>query len=196
MSKSLDKKINTFMFKDNKYTKIYYQIIENAKGRINEGYVEKHHIIPRSCGGTDDISNLVSLTGREHFICHWLLTKMVVESTHIRNMLYAFKMMSQHGKTTRLRKIAKSTGASVSEKTKEKISQTMKEQYASGARKTVTGMKGKKLSKDAKQQISNTHKGKPKSDKHKEKLRQNLKGKTWKLVDGKRVWFDKESLDV
>lgn len=184
------------MFKDNKYTKVYYQIIENAKKRINEGYVEKHHIIPRSCGGTDDISNLVSLTGREHFICHWLLTKMVTESTHIRNMHYAFKMMSQHGKTSRLQKIAKSTGADRSEETKQKISQTMKEQYRLGQRQHVKGMLGKKMSDDAKKQISNTHKGKPKSASHKEKLRQNLKGKTWKLIDGKRVWFDKENVDV
>lgn len=34
------------------------------------------------------------------------------------------------------------------------------------------------------------HQGVPKSDAHKEKLRQNLKGKSWKKVDGKRVWYN------
>ena len=59
-----------------KYTKWYAQITERARNRILDTYTETHHIIPRSLGGTDDINNLVELTAREHFICHWLLTKM------------------------------------------------------------------------------------------------------------------------
>ena len=167
------------MFNDNKYTKVYYRIIENSRGRINEGYVERHHIIPRSCGGTDDISNLVSLTGREHFICHWLLTKMVTDSTHIRNMHYAFKLMSKHGKTNRLRNIARRFGADRSEETRQKISQTMKEQYASGARKPAAGMKGKKMPADAKYKISAALKNKPKSPEHQQKCREANLGRKW-----------------
>lgn len=60
----------------NKYTRWYNQIIEQAKSRTIDGYVEKHHVIPRSLGGSNDADNLVCLTAREHFICHWLLTKM------------------------------------------------------------------------------------------------------------------------
>jgi hypothetical protein len=60
----------------NKYTKWYNQITDRARNRIVEGYTEKHHILPRSLGGTDDAFNLVDLTAREHFVCHWLLTKM------------------------------------------------------------------------------------------------------------------------
>jgi len=60
----------------NKYTRWYNQITQRARGRITEDYTETHHIQPRSLGGTDDIDNLVELTAREHFICHWLLTKM------------------------------------------------------------------------------------------------------------------------
>jgi hypothetical protein len=40
------------------------------------GYTERHHIVPRSVGGTDDSSNIVVLTAREHFIAHMLLAKM------------------------------------------------------------------------------------------------------------------------
>jgi hypothetical protein len=65
------------LFIDNKYTKWYYQIIANAKISDYNCYTEKHHIIPKSLGGNDDISNIVSLTARQHFVCHWLLTKMV-----------------------------------------------------------------------------------------------------------------------
>jgi hypothetical protein len=60
----------------NKYTRWYNNITENAKSRIIDGYTERHHIHPRSLGGTNNKDNLVNLTAREHFICHWLLTKM------------------------------------------------------------------------------------------------------------------------
>ncbi len=59
----------------NKYKKWYQNIIDRASNRVLEGYVERHHIIPRCLGGPDTADNIVSLTAREHFICHWLLTK-------------------------------------------------------------------------------------------------------------------------
>jgi hypothetical protein len=39
------------------------------------GYYERHHILPRSLGGSDEEDNLTYLTGREHFMVHWLLYK-------------------------------------------------------------------------------------------------------------------------
>ena len=66
------------MYLQNKYTRIYYSIINRAKNRILEGYREQHHIIPLSLGGKDEKENLVYLTAREHFICHRLLVKMTV----------------------------------------------------------------------------------------------------------------------
>jgi hypothetical protein len=62
------------------YQKIYNEIIERAKSRglnkrLLDGYFEKHHIIPKCLDGTNDITNLVLLTAREHFICHQLLWK-------------------------------------------------------------------------------------------------------------------------
>lgn len=65
------------IFIDNKYTRWYYSITERAQTRTVNGYTEKHHIIPRSLGGSDSADNFAVLTAREHFICHWLLTKMV-----------------------------------------------------------------------------------------------------------------------
>lgn len=56
------------------YKKHYDQLITTRRARLShEGYREIHHVIPKSMGGCDDISNLVSLTAREHFIAHWLL---------------------------------------------------------------------------------------------------------------------------
>lgn len=78
------------MFKENKYTKWYNMIINNAKDRFIDGYVEIHHIIPRCLGGDDSNDNLVRLTAREHFVCHMLLTKM--HDDH--RLKFAFIMMS------------------------------------------------------------------------------------------------------
>ena len=76
------------------YTKIYYNIIEQAKNRNIEGYNEKHHILPRSLGGGDDVENIVVLTAREHFICHYLLVKMQnPKSLEWYKMNNAFMMM-------------------------------------------------------------------------------------------------------
>lgn len=57
------------------YQRIYDSIISRGQTRIFEGYTEKHHIVPRCMGGTDDTFNLVSLTPEEHYICHLLLVK-------------------------------------------------------------------------------------------------------------------------
>lgn len=86
------------MFIQNKYYNWYYSIIHRAQDRIIDGYVEKHHIIPKSIGGTDDKSNLVILTAREHFICHLLLTKMT-EGLHRRSMWHAAWKMANQNRT-------------------------------------------------------------------------------------------------
>lgn len=54
----------------------YSRLIEKAKGRSIEGYTERHHIIPRCLGGSDDADNLVRLTPEEHYVAHQLLVKM------------------------------------------------------------------------------------------------------------------------
>jgi hypothetical protein len=76
----------------NKYSTLYHKITSNAKQRITEGYTEIHHIIPQSLGGSNDKENLVELTAREHFICHWLLVKMT-EGEDRSKMLYALNSM-------------------------------------------------------------------------------------------------------
>jgi len=85
------------------YKNIYYKIIENAKketdnGHRQLGYFEKHHILPKSLGGSNDKENLVKLTAREHFICHWLLVKMYDKGTTERyKMLCALWRMNNNG---------------------------------------------------------------------------------------------------
>ena len=80
------------MFINNKYKKWHDSIIDRAKNRVLSCYVEKHHIIPRSCGGSDGKSNLVKLTAREHFIVHLLLTK-ILKGNNKDKMILAFNFM-------------------------------------------------------------------------------------------------------
>lgn len=81
----------------NKYNFWYNAIVENARTRTITGYKETHHILPCSLGGTDDKDNLVDLTAREHFICHWLLVKIHTgEARH--KMVYALNGMKRNGK--------------------------------------------------------------------------------------------------
>lgn len=55
------------------YNLIYESLIERSKNRESPGIIEKHHIIPRAFGGSNNKDNLANLTPREHFIAHLLL---------------------------------------------------------------------------------------------------------------------------
>ena len=76
----------------NKYEKWYNQITSRGQTRITDQRTESHHIIPKCLGGSDDTSNLTNVTLREHFICHWLLTK-IHQGKHRHQMLKALWMM-------------------------------------------------------------------------------------------------------
>jgi hypothetical protein len=87
--------INSFLL--NKYTKWYYNIINSRRDNLVEGYSERHHIIPKSLGGTNHTTNLVALTAREHYLCHLLLTRMTNGTDHTKMLraFNAFKMSSR-----------------------------------------------------------------------------------------------------
>ena len=76
------------------YQKIYNMIIERRKQSPLEGYVEKHHILPRCLGGDNKKENIVKLSAREHYMCHLLLTKLYEKNDpRYYKMVRAFMMM-------------------------------------------------------------------------------------------------------
>lgn len=79
------------MYLHNKYTTWYNSIISRAIARSLDKsiYFEKHHIIPRCLGGTNDKDNIVKLTAKEHFICHLLLVRMVSDKELKAKLSYA-----------------------------------------------------------------------------------------------------------
>lgn len=72
----------------------YKKLVDRARNRKLNGYKESHHIVPKCLGGSDNIENLVELTGREHFIAHLLLAK-IYEQTP--GLVYAAMMMCVAG---------------------------------------------------------------------------------------------------
>jgi hypothetical protein len=155
----------------------YYKLIAYYKSIVSEGYVEKHHIIPKCLDGSDSIENLVALPPRAHYLAHYFLWKMHPLNDKIA---HAFAMMAvnnqyQHrvlnGKLYELSKLARSNA-----------------------------LKGKRISEEVKQRMR-----KPKSLQHRLKLIGNTNakgnaGKTYavrsiehreKLVNSRR-WYDEQ----
>lgn len=69
------------------YEQLYDKLIDHRRGHPIDDttgiYVEKHHIVPICLGGDDKSDNMICLTGREHYVAHKILLK-VVESKHGR----------------------------------------------------------------------------------------------------------------
>jgi hypothetical protein len=89
------------MFLDNRYTNIYHKLIEAAQNRTlsEDEYIESHHIVPRSMGGSDDPTNLVNLTYEEHCFCHKLLVHMTT-GVNKGKMSFASILMNKYNYTT------------------------------------------------------------------------------------------------
>lgn len=81
------------------YKKIYDSIIKAANNRviISGCYTELHHILPLCIGGTDDVDNLVRLYYREHFLAHWLLSKIYKGTNKEKLMLRALTALNMNG---------------------------------------------------------------------------------------------------
>lgn len=148
------------MFIDNKYYKWYNNIINSAllRPELME-YHEIHHIIPKSLGGTESPDNLVKLTAREHFICHYLLTKFTSGSDYYK-MVYACQGM-RRSRNYQHRYI------------NSRLYEVIKKEAAEIQRKRFLG---KKLSKEHREAISNGLRGRVHSPETIEKRRKSNTG--------------------
>lgn len=129
------------------YLHIYWSIIHNRLHNKVDGYVEHHHIIPRSEGGPDNNDNIVALTAREHYICHLLLAKIYNDD----KMWYAVYCMTWRGpKHNRKFK----TNSKLYESIKLKCSKLKSETFSGDG----NGMYGKHHSAESKAKLSQTRK--------------------------------------
>ena len=163
------------------YQKIHDQIIERAKLRQLDGYKERHHIIPRCMGGTDDKNNLVDLTAREHFIIHKLLCEIYPDND---KLFFAYRMMavmknsydneriylvsSREFERIRLLANQKIGNALRGRKTGKQSSDIIEKQVRS--RQNNAANRGYYHSTETKKKIGDALRGKPKSAEHIEKI--------------------------
>lgn len=74
----------------------YEEFINNileTRGRFERGdeYHERHHIVPKSCNGSDDECNLIDLFAQEHYEAHRLLA---LENPNNKSLVSAWWLMS------------------------------------------------------------------------------------------------------
>jgi len=180
----------------NKYKNWYNNITKSAQSRITDEYTETHHIVPKSLGGTEDVNNLTKLTAREHFICHWLLTKIYPDGEEHWKMINAFRMMrAENPKQQRYKtKITSRVYANIKEEysklQSERVSGKNNPMYGDkfyrseegkeSQRMSVIGDKNGSKQEQSRIKISNSKKGKnrnPFTEEWKKNLSKNHKSK-------------------
>ena len=151
----------------------YDLLIAKAKLRlVTNQYVEKHHVIPKSIGGSNGKDNIVLLTAREHFVAHMLLAKI-----YGKGLWQAAKMMQNKSSVqdrrfinNRLYEIARREWAIYlsGKKRPSHVGESIRKHHI-----------GSKASEETKAKMSATRKGKPRSGnpenwKHSEETKQKL----------------------
>jgi hypothetical protein len=147
------------------YLQIYSDLINKAKNRNIIGYKEKHHILPKSMGGSNDKSNIVELTAKEHYLAHLLLYK-IYNNIEMHNSLW-FMSNGKNGKRY-----------NVSSRKYEELRKDRSERLS----KLLVGDKnpfyGKKHNKNTIDIIKEKNKGKVNSDETRRKMKISRVGRT------------------
>lgn len=193
------------------YQKHYDKLINRAKDRLLEGYVEKHHIIPRCMGDLNLINNLICLTPEEHYVAHQLLVKIypdnlkllhaaiMMGNTRKGNKLYGWLKKKHSEKFIPWNKgktglqVAWNKGRFTPEVTKQKQSESHKGNTNGKGNKGILKseewkkehsekMRGHVVLSETKQKIGNRNRGKIQSKETKLKRSDSLKGKPWSVV--------------
>lgn len=138
---------------DTKYAKAYLKLIDGARSKTSTEYSEKHHVIPKSLGGSNTKDNLVRLSGREHFVAHLLLPKAVAEPEHRKKMAFALTRMlsdrtgKRYKPSSRIIAAARKAHAEMmkgridSPETRAKKSKPKSEQHKNRIKQALTGLK-------------------------------------------------------
>nr|DAN91928.1 MAG TPA: HNH endonuclease [Caudoviricetes sp.] len=144
------------------YEKFINNILE-TRGRFNcgEEYHERHHIVPKCMGGTNEEENLIDLFAREHFEAHRMLA---LENPDNDKLVYAWWNMAHiKGKNQDRYKLT----SEEYEEAKKALSKAMRELHL-----------GKKLSEEHKQKIAEAGQGRFVSEETRKKIGEANRGKT------------------
>lgn len=179
---------------ENKYKKLYYQIIENRKNNPlpNTKYTEKHHIIPKSLGGSNDPDNLVKLSAREHYLCHYLLTKFTIGNNK-RKMIYGFNAFIMKGNGDQHERRINSVLYEKMRKELRKVLQERKGEKSPGYGRKDPPETNRKRSESLKQ-FYETDPGKQNRAKKAEQMSETMKGRIPSSV-GEYIIYDNENVE-
>ena len=161
------------------YARIYDSLIARAQHRTLEGYVEKHHIIPKCLGGDNSKSNIVRLTAEEHFVAHLVLTKMhpTVHYLSVAVLLMRGRKTKRFVKNSRFyaKLRAKAAEASKrenrSEETLRKLADAARNMSLEQREKLAAAQRGRKASAETKRKLSEAGKGRTHTEEAKAKMR-------------------------
>lgn len=160
----------------------FIQNILDTRGRFScgEEYHERHHILPKCMGGTNDEENLIDLYAKEHYEAHHLLAE---ENPDEKKLIYAWwaisgaKSLSTEGRyipsaeeyeEAKKRMSAARIGTKASNETRNKLSQARKgKKHSEETKKKLSDSKignnnpnyGKKLSAETCQKMSESRSG-------------------------------------
>uniref|UniRef100_A0AAU8HZ40 Homing endonuclease n=1 Tax=Rhizobium phage IG49 TaxID=3129228 RepID=A0AAU8HZ40_9CAUD len=187
---------NDLRFIDNKWKKIYFQLVEKRKKEVlhrKDGYVEKHHVLPKSFGGDNSKENVIAFTAREHFILHRLLVRFT-EGKWENKMRCALLML---GTSNGKRGVLSSRDYENARKEFSRMPSPQKGKPLTEFQKERFTRKGKKNSPETRLAISNARKNVKLSEEHKKKIGESLKGipkseKAKANMKGKRVLTEEE----
>ena len=186
------------------YQHHYDLLMEKAKFRSLDKksfdyYTEKHHILPKCMGGSNNKENFVLLTAREHFVAHILLWK---SNKNNRSLAYAAHRMLHSKASTSLnqedrnykvnswkyKELREEFAKFIREHTKARTpwNKGLTKNTSIGMLKISENQSGRKVSEESKNKMSKTKKGKPAwnkgqrgmiSDETRKKLSESHKGK-------------------
>ncbi len=163
----------------------YIKFIDSRPSRLNKSekyYLENHHKFPKSLGGIDLKENMILLTAREHFIAHLILWK-----AFEAGMTYAFFRMvtsNQNGKKSWLTSKQYQTLRENHAKNVSSLNKGKPNTWQIGVPrsqetkdKISDSNKGKKRTENCKKIQSERQKGQKHSEKTKQKMKESRKGK-------------------
>lgn len=139
----------------------YEKLIEQYRFKKVEGFYEKHHIIPKCLGGTDEQTNIIILPTRVHFIAHALLHKaypkelklaqafgmMVASNKYHKGRKYNSRLyeMSKYARSNSMKGVPRPEWVKeklkVPKKNKENYKKTKSKEHSENISKSLTGKK-------------------------------------------------------
>lgn len=164
-----------------KYILILNNIISRAqmRGKLDNIYQERHHIIPVSEGGTNHFSNLVWLSPEEHYVVHHLMWRILPLKPARRKAWSGMNNMSKNNKefgVLRRKCSERMKEIMASEEHKERCrQQSFKNSLSAKVQtKRTESLKGYKHSKNTREKMSKARSGKPHSETHKANLTKSI----------------------